>query len=292
MIRWLNEEVKQFCSQSLPFLLVLDQASFHRTTPILNWFQDNFITAAVILSGCTSLLQPLDTAVNKTFKVLLKKYTEAFTLSHPTLGNAEIQHWSASERRILTTKAVAEAWDELPRELVAKSFIDCGISIKLDGSEDLKVSIKDLPDVSWDGWDTEYINPSLKLEQEELLGLDPDKDRDLFDCEGRENSDSNSYSAESTYLNLRCKDLKVLLKARKLSRTGNKPDLVGRLMGDDQSARSRRCGGRSKHEAVVIHEDHPPQNLTSIPAVHQETGGDWVQNKENELSVDSQYYSQ
>ena len=59
--------------------MVLDQASFHCTKKILGLLRDNHTVPCVVPSGCTSLAQPLDIHINKSFKVLLKEETERLT---------------------------------------------------------------------------------------------------------------------------------------------------------------------------------------------------------------------
>ena len=60
-------------------LLALDAATFHKTPEILQKLRDNHIITALVPPGCTGLLQPLDTAVNKLFKELLQEQTELYT---------------------------------------------------------------------------------------------------------------------------------------------------------------------------------------------------------------------
>jgi predicted AAA+ superfamily ATPase len=51
-------------------LIVMDAASFHKTENILDFIRNSepLMTTALIPSGLTSLVQPLDTAVNSPFK--------------------------------------------------------------------------------------------------------------------------------------------------------------------------------------------------------------------------------
>jgi hypothetical protein len=56
----------------------MDVALFHKTPAILQKLRNSHITTALIPSGCTSLLQPLDTAVNKPFKGWLREATEEY----------------------------------------------------------------------------------------------------------------------------------------------------------------------------------------------------------------------
>ena len=61
--------------------------------------------------------------------------------------NMNIAKYTASERRILITQWVGEAWEQLSNELkesVVWSFRICGITIALDGSEDHDINIRGL----------------------------------------------------------------------------------------------------------------------------------------------------
>ena len=55
---------------------------------------------------------------------------------------------NASERRILFTKWVGQAWEEVSanRDMVIRSFKKCGIAVPIDGSEDHQINIKGLDD--------------------------------------------------------------------------------------------------------------------------------------------------
>ena len=57
---------------------------------------------------------------------------------------------NASERRVLFTKWVGEAWKEISsnKDMIIKSFRVCGISLAVDGSEDSDMWIKGLENYS------------------------------------------------------------------------------------------------------------------------------------------------
>jgi DDE superfamily endonuclease len=59
-------------------LLALDAVAFHKTLAILQKLRDNHIITALVPLGCTGLLQPLDIAVNKPFKELLREQIELY----------------------------------------------------------------------------------------------------------------------------------------------------------------------------------------------------------------------
>ncbi|KAK5018205.1 hypothetical protein LTR60_001599, partial [Cryomyces antarcticus] len=97
----------------------------------------------MIPAGCTSLLQPLDTAINKPFKEWLREETDLYVEHYPI---EEVENWTVSKRRITTTHVVAAAAQRLRQHapLVKKAFVECGISIAPDGSEDHLIKIKDI----------------------------------------------------------------------------------------------------------------------------------------------------
>ncbi len=53
---------------------------------------------------------------------------------------------NASARRVLFTKLVGEAWDEVisNKEMIVRSFRQVGIAIAVDGSEDGEINIEGL----------------------------------------------------------------------------------------------------------------------------------------------------
>jgi DDE superfamily endonuclease len=77
-------------------LLALDVAAFHKTPAILQKLRDNHIITALVPPGCTGLLQPLDTAVNKPFKELLREHTELYMDAREDAGD-NIEKWSVSQ---------------------------------------------------------------------------------------------------------------------------------------------------------------------------------------------------
>ena len=89
---------------------------------------------AVIPGGLTSILQPLYVASNKPFKDgVRKRWMEL-------MANG-IHELTASSRQKKPSKElivwwIAAAWNDIPTEMVESSFLKCGITNNLDGSED------------------------------------------------------------------------------------------------------------------------------------------------------------
>ena len=97
--------------------------------------------------GTTSKVQPLDVAVNSEFKNCVDQLaTEHMAANLESFMSGKI---TASERRILFTKWVGTAWQDISRRLretMIRSFEKCGIALPLDGSRDSEINIEGLDD--------------------------------------------------------------------------------------------------------------------------------------------------
>jgi hypothetical protein len=102
MAQWINDELIPILKPTTQdeVLLAFDAAAFHKTPEILQTFRNNHIVPALIPGGCTGLLQPLDTAVNKPFKELLREHTELFIDAREDAGE-DVEKWSVSQKRVM-----------------------------------------------------------------------------------------------------------------------------------------------------------------------------------------------
>ena len=125
-------------------LLVIDATGFHKTKDVFDALDKHGINRAMIPSGLTPLLQPLDTHINKSIKQYLSKaYNEYIERIKAT--NGDFDGWNPSKKRIMLTHIVVRSIEMLNNKnpnLVAKSFVDCSISIHPDGSQDYKIRLK------------------------------------------------------------------------------------------------------------------------------------------------------
>ena len=113
---------------------MLDSFEAHKTEQVKRSFKSKNTDLAVIPGGLTSVLQPLDVCLNKPFKDRVRQ-------KWMTWMAEGIQELTAGERQKkpseeLMCQWIVEAWRDIPREMVAKSFKKCGITNSLDGCED------------------------------------------------------------------------------------------------------------------------------------------------------------
>jgi hypothetical protein len=135
MLWWVENVWKQRNALANPrSLLVLDSFRGHLVDSVKNRFNEKQTNIAVIPGGLTGKLQPLDVAINKSFKAKLRQYYNEWM-------NFEVHELTPAgriKRPSYATVAewVKKSWDEVDVSLIRRSFKCCGISIARDGSED------------------------------------------------------------------------------------------------------------------------------------------------------------
>ena len=113
---------------------MLDSFEAHKTEQVKRSFKSENTDLAVIPGGLTSVLQPLDVCLNKPFKDRVKQKWMAWTaegIHELTVGRCQKK---PSEE--LKSQWIGEAWRDIPREMVANSFLKCRITNSLNSSED------------------------------------------------------------------------------------------------------------------------------------------------------------
>lgn len=90
-------------------LFVYNRYRAHLTAPVIQTCRNNNIIPSLIPAGTTGLTRPLDIAVNKPFKHSLREFSEEALDRMEKVENLE--KWSVHQHRIITTEAVARAWE-------------------------------------------------------------------------------------------------------------------------------------------------------------------------------------
>ncbi|CAI7821080.1 unnamed protein product [Closterium sp. NIES-53] len=140
VIEWLDGAVKPYINPKFGVrprkaLLVLDSYRGHLTPEVKKKFGELNLVPAVIPAGCTSEIQPLDIAVNRSFKAVVRQlYQEWF--EREGVDTLKKKGNIKKPPVELTLKWISTAWKSVPKELIQRAFLTCGISNALDGSHD------------------------------------------------------------------------------------------------------------------------------------------------------------
>lgn len=160
-------------------MLVLDVHKAQMTDNIKSaLLRDCNTTPVYVPPGCTSLVQPLDVVVNAPFK----KKIETCAMQHvqDNLEQYLNGKFTASERRVLLTGWIGQAWEEISsnKKMIERSFKKCGISVAADGSEDSEIHIEGLEEYT--------IEVDSSSEEESLFA---ESDTDPFASDDEESAE-------------------------------------------------------------------------------------------------------
>ena len=144
MLKWIKGVYLKYTKKDRS-LLVLDSFHGHLTESVKKSFRKGNTMMAVIPGGCTSKVQPLDVSINKPFKTELKKSWTAYMreAAKTTIENVE-RIKTASKEQVVSWLLSAVISIQNKPEMIMYSFLMCGISNPLDGSEDNFIR-KDIP---------------------------------------------------------------------------------------------------------------------------------------------------
>ena len=170
---WMDETgVKEWIQTCLPrnptderSLLVWDSFRAHLTDAVKEALHRRKIDVAVIPGGLTPVLQPLDKCLNKPFKDCIKTKYLSWMVTGPFEFTPAGKKKAPSRNQVL--RWIKQSWNEIPEEMVSRSFKTCGISNALDGTEDDAVYEEETPEI--DGEEEEE-------DMEEEFDTDSDED--------------------------------------------------------------------------------------------------------------------
>ena len=128
MKNWVNEDWENIFLNpasvgSTGKILLADVRTAQQTDHVKILLRKVNTTLTNVPSGTTSRVQPLDEVINKPFKSHIRKDFERHL--NENLDLYVKRNLSASERRVLTTKWVANSWAKIKqdKELIRQSFL-------------------------------------------------------------------------------------------------------------------------------------------------------------------------
>ena len=118
-------------------MLVWDSFRAHLSKPVRSTLRSINTECVVIPGGMTSMLQPLDVSINKPFKDRMRAKWQNWMLAgqHSFTAGGRIRKVELDE----ICRWISDAWDDIPPEMIAKSFRKCCITNALDGTEDEEI---------------------------------------------------------------------------------------------------------------------------------------------------------
>jgi len=120
---WLNLDLKE----NQKSLLILDNFSVHKMPFVHTMIKEGGGFHEYIPPGCTGLLQPLDTHINKSYKDYMRKLFDKWFADR---GSKEENRTKAGNLRApsadLVIEWALEAWENISEDLIEKSFKHCG----------------------------------------------------------------------------------------------------------------------------------------------------------------------
>ena len=144
MATWQKLQWKKACEGDM--LSILDVHKTQSTDKVCSLFSAQHTTSVYVPPGCTSLIQPLDVSFNALFKEVVSQLatvTEHVSANLSTYIEGTIP---AREGQVLLTQWVGQAWEELSanKEAIQRSLRKCGMSVPIDGSQDIDTGIEGL----------------------------------------------------------------------------------------------------------------------------------------------------
>ena len=133
-LQWIRANFSHRSSTEPRRLLVWDSCATHLTPKVTEELNRRNIDQAVIPGGLTSLLQPLDVAVNKPLKDHMKQLWGSW------MESGDHEYTNQGKRKAPTKEQVAswavQAWERITPDIIKNGYLRCGITNNLDGTQD------------------------------------------------------------------------------------------------------------------------------------------------------------
>ena len=156
-------------------LLTLDHYRPHMSEEVKQIASQRCTDLVFIPAGCTSIAQPLDVSINKPFKDNLRAQWVKWMQTAERNQNGNLRQ--PTRQNLLNW--ISRAWESIDEEIIIRAFLYCGISNKLDGSEDDLASDK-IPSLDEDNLGEEHLNLLFDDDDNSDLDFDGFDEHDLF----------------------------------------------------------------------------------------------------------------
>ena len=120
-------------------MLTWDTYECHLTPSVIQSLRSKSIDVAVVPGGCTKYIQAPDVSWNKPFKTMCTNKYDEWLASNGINQVTGCGNLKPPPRREIVRWILA-SWEELPAEVISKSFLACGISVATDGSQDDQIA--------------------------------------------------------------------------------------------------------------------------------------------------------
>lgn len=135
-----------------------------KTTKVLKVLKALKLISSFVPESCASLVQPLDTRMNKNFKDKVSELINELEELERNPRKWQEGNFTIGDRRILVTHCVGNAWEqphELRKDVIVKLFRQVGLPLNVDRSEDSKPHVKDLSDLVIGDWKQGGLDSNL-----------------------------------------------------------------------------------------------------------------------------------
>lgn len=116
-------------------ILVWDSYRCHISENTKKHIKKFNVLASVVPGGCTKFIQAPDVSWNKPFKDRIRSFYDEWLASDQDKEFTTGGNLKAPNKRLIV-EWVLKSWNELPKELISRSFKSVGLTVSLDGSED------------------------------------------------------------------------------------------------------------------------------------------------------------
>ena len=137
LYHWWLENIFTRGNMAVRHLLLVDNYKSHMTEESKKIVEETCNSELIFIpAGCTPLVQPMDVSVNRPFKQRMRDLWVEWFATH-TLRTVHGNPKQPSRQDVINW--VSAAWDSIKSDTIKDSFLLCGITAAVDGSDNSKM---------------------------------------------------------------------------------------------------------------------------------------------------------